>query len=243
MTGRRTSRATACTAQKSPSEDTGNPASMTSTPSRSSWCAIRSFSAGIMLQPGDCSPSRKVVSKIVTCSRCDKSCLLARQGRDSMCKNRKGHHPTADNGPLSSSKMCWLHHPLNPRGASTRPRMATLRASSRSRSSRPIRFALGADGFMAATASQRKRTCTLGDWKGRVNDEGHFSDANYCLQSSGFSIGGTRCVLQRRDLRCHFRLNVLFRDLADQRADVAKNLIILIFLRVAEGLKHTTALQ
>jgi hypothetical protein len=53
-----------------------------------------------MLQPGDCSPSRKVVSKIITCSRCDKWCLLARQGRESMCKNQKGHHPIADNGPL-----------------------------------------------------------------------------------------------------------------------------------------------
>jgi len=50
--------------------------------------------------------------------------------------------------------------------------MATLRASSRSRSSRPIRFALGADGFMATTASQKRRTCTVGDRKGRVNDEG-----------------------------------------------------------------------
>src|SRR5215469_6847136 len=128
--------------------------------------------------------------------------------------------------------MCWLHHPLNPRGASTRPRMATLRASSRSRSSRPIRLALGADGFMAAAASQQRRTCTLGDRKRRVNEEGHFSDANYCLQSSGFSIGATRCVLQRRDLRCQFGLNVLLRDLADQRADVAKNLIILVLLRV-----------
>ena len=121
--------------------------------------------------------------------------------------------------------------------------MATLRASTRSRSSRPIRFALGADGFMAAEAAQKRRACTLGDRKRRVNDEGRFSDANYCLQSSGFSIGGARCVLQRRDLRCHFRLNVLFRDLADQRAGVAKNLIILILLGVAKSLKHTTALQ
>jgi hypothetical protein len=56
-----------------------------------------------MLQPGDCSPSRKVVSKIFTCSRCDKWCLLARQGREwiSMVpKNQKGHHPVADNGPF-----------------------------------------------------------------------------------------------------------------------------------------------
>src|SRR4051795_11405139 len=33
------------------------------TPRRSSWCASRSFSCWFMLQPGDCSPSRSVVSK------------------------------------------------------------------------------------------------------------------------------------------------------------------------------------
>ena len=41
------------------------PASITSTPRRSSWAAISAFSSGCSAMPGDCSPSRSVVSKIV----------------------------------------------------------------------------------------------------------------------------------------------------------------------------------
>ena len=41
------------------------PASITSTPRRSSCCAISAFSSGCSAMPGDCSPSRSVVSKIV----------------------------------------------------------------------------------------------------------------------------------------------------------------------------------
>ncbi len=66
MIGPRTSRAISCTASQSPGEATGNPASMTSTPSSARARAIRSFSGCVMLQPGDCSPSRSVVSKIST---------------------------------------------------------------------------------------------------------------------------------------------------------------------------------
>src|SRR5256886_5809697 len=66
MIGPRTSRATACTDSKSPREAAGKPASMTSTPSSASARATRSFSGRVMLQPGDCSPSRSVVSKIST---------------------------------------------------------------------------------------------------------------------------------------------------------------------------------
>lgn len=58
--------ATACTARKSPSEAIGKPASMISTPSRSSCCAMRIFCSMSILQPGDCSPSRKVVSNMST---------------------------------------------------------------------------------------------------------------------------------------------------------------------------------
>ena len=61
-----TSAAMARTASKSPTEAIGNPASMTSTPSAASARAISSFSAMFMLAPGDCSPSRRVVSKIRT---------------------------------------------------------------------------------------------------------------------------------------------------------------------------------
>ncbi len=62
----RISRAICRTEAKSPSEATGKPASMISTPIFSSWRAIRSFSSGFMLAPGDCSPSLSVVSKIKT---------------------------------------------------------------------------------------------------------------------------------------------------------------------------------
>ena len=66
MTGPSTSRAMAWTASKSPGDAIGKPASMTSTPSRASWCAISSFSAVFSEIPGDCSPSRRVVSKRMT---------------------------------------------------------------------------------------------------------------------------------------------------------------------------------
>src|SRR5579859_2085440 len=54
------------TAAKSPSEAIGNPASITSTPMVSSSSATSSFSSCVMVAPGHCSPSRKVVSKMRT---------------------------------------------------------------------------------------------------------------------------------------------------------------------------------
>ncbi len=54
------------TASKSPSLAMGKPASMTSTPRLSRRRAIRIFSRRFMVAPGDCSPSRRVVSKIMT---------------------------------------------------------------------------------------------------------------------------------------------------------------------------------
>src|SRR3954447_9076675 len=68
ITGPRTSLAIACTAWKSPGEAIGKPASMTSTPRRASCCAISTFSWVFSEIPGDCSPSRRVVSKILTLS-------------------------------------------------------------------------------------------------------------------------------------------------------------------------------
>ena len=59
-----TSRATARVASKSPGEEIGKPASSTSTWSRASCCAISTFSRVFRWMPGDCSPSRSVVSKI-----------------------------------------------------------------------------------------------------------------------------------------------------------------------------------
>src|SRR6266576_1529362 len=66
ITGPWTSRAIACTDSKSPGEVMGKPASMMSTPRRASWWAISSFSCRLSEIPGDCSPSRSVVSKIRT---------------------------------------------------------------------------------------------------------------------------------------------------------------------------------
>jgi hypothetical protein len=64
-------RAISLTAWKSPSEVIGKPASMTSTPIWSSNSAISSFSSKVMVAPGHCSPSRKVVSNMMTRSLSD----------------------------------------------------------------------------------------------------------------------------------------------------------------------------
>ncbi len=57
--------AIAWTASKSPIDDAGNPASMTSTRSRSSCFAMRIFSSRVIDAPGLCSPSRNVVSNMI----------------------------------------------------------------------------------------------------------------------------------------------------------------------------------
>jgi hypothetical protein len=60
--------ATARMPSRSPGEEMANPASMMSTPRRSSWRAISIFSGADSAMPGDCSPSRSVVSKMRTVS-------------------------------------------------------------------------------------------------------------------------------------------------------------------------------
>ena len=60
-----TTEAIVWTLLKSMGDAMAKPASITSTPSFSSWRAISIFSFKFMLQPGDCSPSRRVVSKIL----------------------------------------------------------------------------------------------------------------------------------------------------------------------------------
>ena len=67
ITEPRTDRAISRTASKSPGEAMGKPASITSTPKSTSAWATSIFSARFMLAPGDCSPSRSVVSKITIC--------------------------------------------------------------------------------------------------------------------------------------------------------------------------------
>jgi hypothetical protein len=69
-----TSPAIARIASKSPSELAANPASITSTRMRSSCRAMRSFSSLVIEAPGDCSPSRKVVSKMMSRSDMPVSC-------------------------------------------------------------------------------------------------------------------------------------------------------------------------
>src|SRR5580704_2651755 len=71
MTAFRLRLAISCTAAKSPSEAIGKPASMISTPIVSSNSATSSFSSCVMVAPGHCSPSRKVVSKMRTRSFSD----------------------------------------------------------------------------------------------------------------------------------------------------------------------------
>ena len=63
-----TARLTARMPSRSPGDEIANPASMMSTPSRSSWRAISIFSCAFSAMPGDCSPSLSVVSKIRTVS-------------------------------------------------------------------------------------------------------------------------------------------------------------------------------
>jgi len=82
----RTASATALTDSKSPSLAIGKPASITSTPSRSSCRASASFSPRFMLQPGDCSPSRSVVSR----SAIVRSSLSPRGGGSNRCAGGAG---------------------------------------------------------------------------------------------------------------------------------------------------------
>ena len=63
-----TASATALTASKSPGLAMGKPASMTSTRIFSRALATRIFSSRVMDAPGLCSPSRKVVSKMINLS-------------------------------------------------------------------------------------------------------------------------------------------------------------------------------
>ena len=63
ISARRPSFTTALMPSRSPGEVIAEPASMTSTPRASRFRAIQTFSSGVRLTPGVCSPSLKVVSK------------------------------------------------------------------------------------------------------------------------------------------------------------------------------------
>ncbi|SFV82731.1 hypothetical protein MNB_SUP05-6-191 [hydrothermal vent metagenome] len=70
-----TALATACTAAKSPGDAMAKPASITSTFIFSNTLAMRTFSSLVIDAPGDCSPSRSVVSKIISLSDIFVSCI------------------------------------------------------------------------------------------------------------------------------------------------------------------------
>jgi hypothetical protein len=96
--------ATARTAARSPADAAGKPASMTSTRRRASCSAISTFSCASREIPGDCSPSRRVVSKM-TMSRgwCPRRCGL----RDvtSRCSWPRAAVLSARVGGRSSARM------------------------------------------------------------------------------------------------------------------------------------------
>src|SRR5688500_3290325 len=82
-----TTLAMARTASKSPLDEAGKPASITSTFMRSSARAMRSFSSRVIDAPGLCSPSRMVVSKMIKLSlRMEWSLGLFRPGHSTDCR-------------------------------------------------------------------------------------------------------------------------------------------------------------
>src|SRR5262249_16773689 len=98
MTGPWTLRAMAWTASKSPGEAMGKPASMTSTPRSARARATSSFSARFMLAPGLCSPSLKVVAKLINGSRLSSLALMAVLGP----WDQGGPAPPNEKGPGTS---------------------------------------------------------------------------------------------------------------------------------------------
>ena len=97
MRGPLTSVAIALTASKSSGEAIGNPASMMSTRSLASWCAISSFSALFKVAPGACSPSRKrrvedpdVPATAHESPTPPKACVVVRWSSGSGCDPRNG---------------------------------------------------------------------------------------------------------------------------------------------------------
>ena len=111
------------THSKSPFELAAKPASITSTFRRSNWRAMRSFSSRVMEAPGDCSPSRKVVSKMMSLSAM--KILQKNQIKKPATQNK--------NGPLLMQTGRWNY------GERVRYRLRPLADSS---SASKIRFIL-----------------------------------------------------------------------------------------------------
>src|SRR5262249_8554337 len=112
-----TASATRATESKSPGDETANPASITSTLSFSSWRAMITFSSTFMVAPGDCSPSRNVVSKIHTVSLSCAICHLHSEPPLSMVGSKQ-------EGPRGKLPVALLKHKRH--GQVTRPRRPSV---------------------------------------------------------------------------------------------------------------------
>ena len=100
MIGPRTSPAIRRTASASASDAMGKPASITSTPSRASCRAMRSFSSMRIEKPGACSPSLSVVSNTIT-----RLASVMRRSRRKAAPALAGEHPlTARGAPGGPSR-------------------------------------------------------------------------------------------------------------------------------------------
>src|SRR5579859_3606278 len=107
-------RAISLTAARSPGDAAGKPASMMSTLRRTSFSATWSFSSVVMVAPGDCSPSRRVVSKIrITAGS---AMISFPPCRDAIHRVRRGYRVV----PLLSGGTAWYpYFPGIPRGTPT----------------------------------------------------------------------------------------------------------------------------
>ena len=90
--------AIALTDSKSPLLAAANPASITSTRMRSSCLAMRSFSSRVIDAPGLCSPSRRVVSKMIR-----RSMDFSRKGTSAACQD-KGSKENGLGGKISCAR-------------------------------------------------------------------------------------------------------------------------------------------
>ena len=101
IVARSAARATSWTPSKSPGEEAAKPASITSTPSRSSCSPTSTFSSGRKAMPGACSPSRSVVSKMVILRELNCSSLTGPAGG-----------PVASDGGRLRLRGAWSLLPL-----------------------------------------------------------------------------------------------------------------------------------
>src|SRR3972149_835929 len=113
----RTSLATAFTASKSPGELAGKPASMMSTPRRCSCWGVSILSWMLKATPGDCSPSRRLVSKISTLSDMGlRPPVFARTPRvetrgivpPALPRQRRGGPEESETHSLCSHSVCYF---------------------------------------------------------------------------------------------------------------------------------------